>query len=299
MLKLSEIRMRDPYILPYNGVYYLYGRVTHAPEERYLYVYRSTDLENWEEPVPVFTIEEDSWYSTEMWAPEVHIYKSKFYMFITILGKHGLRGTQIAVCDTPDGTFVPLMKRSATPLEQSCIDGTLYVENDVPYIVYSHDWPDNYIKDKGYYLGEIWAVQVSEDLKEQKGIPFRLFTSLESPISATKAAIQPWGEGMVSRYGTDAPFLNLLSDGRLLLTWSPIPGMNYVVVGAISESGSIRGPWKHYDKTIFDKDGGHAMFFDDFNGQKKMCIHCPNTKPNEHILLLDVIEKDGSYEIIN
>ena len=104
---------------------------------------------------------------------------------------------------------------------------------------------------------------------------------------------------MVTRYGSDGPFFTTLSDGRQLMTWSPIPGMNYVVLAAISESGSIRGPWKHYDKPIFDKNGGHAMFFDDFNGQKKMCIHWPERYPDERALILDVVEKDGTWEVIN
>ena len=34
-----------------------------------------------------------------------------------------------------------------------------------PYMVYSHDWPDNYVEERGVYVGEIWATELSKDLK--------------------------------------------------------------------------------------------------------------------------------------
>lgn len=297
MIQLSELRIRDPYIVPYEGVYYLYGTIGEERNEQSLYTYRSTDMVNWEGPFTIFTITPEFWGTTDLWAPEVHYYNSKFYLFFSAMGKNGLRGTQIAVCDTPDGTFVPVVNRPATPLGQSCIDGTLYVEGDTPYMVYSHDWPDTWFEDKGYYLGEIGAVEMSKDLSTPVGEPFILFTSLDSKISAKEATpCDHKGIGRV-RYGSDGPFLTRLSDGQLLLTWSPIPGMNYVVLAAVSDNGSIKGKWKHLDKPIFDDNGGHAMFYDDFDGTKKMAIHWPEDYPHERTRVLEVIEEGGTWKI--
>ena len=103
MLKRSDIRVRDPYILYENGVYYMYTTST----TKELSCYKSTDLENWEEGGVIFEITDDSWAYKDLWAPEIHKYKGKYYLFISILGKNGLRGTQIAVSDSPCGRFMP------------------------------------------------------------------------------------------------------------------------------------------------------------------------------------------------
>lgn len=46
--------------------------------------YKSKDLKNWEGPVRVFTVPVDNWITGEVWAPEVHAYKGKYYLFATL-----------------------------------------------------------------------------------------------------------------------------------------------------------------------------------------------------------------------
>ncbi|MBQ4088183.1 MAG: GNAT family N-acetyltransferase [Clostridia bacterium] len=298
MKKLCDIRIRDPYIVPHNGMYYLYGTIGDGSGEKNLYVHKSTNLEDWSEPTVIFTLSDDSWGKAELWAPEVHRYQDRFYLFVSILGKHGLRGTQIAVSDTPDGIFEPLTNRPATPVARSCIDGTLYVENGTPYIVYSHDWPDCYRPQDGYYVGEICAQELTKDLKEPVGEPFLLFESLEAPFSAASPVTHDFYGKTVTRYGSDGPFIMKLSDGSLQLTWSPIPGGNYIVGAAISKSGSIRGEWSHMQELIFENNGGHAMFFEDFDKSYKVCMHYPERTPDERALILPVEEKGGMMRVI-
>ena len=289
MLKTDQIRIRDPFVYAQEGWYYLYGTVN-EDTAREVYVFKSRDLCNWEEPQAIFDIADVSWAEKDLWAPELHVYQGKYYLFVSILGKNGLRGTQVAVSDTLDGKFIPVADRPSTPLEYSCIDGTLYIENDVPYMVYSHDWPDCFHEDKGFYVGEICAVELTEDLSEPKGVPFKLFASNEAKQYAP--AVHEFLGDMVTRYGSDGPFLQKLESGKLLLTWSPIPDSNYIVAGAVSDSGSIHGPWRHLEKPIFDRNGGHAMLFTDLNGKKKMAIHYPERVPDERALFLDVQETD-------
>ncbi len=102
-------------------------------------------------------------------------------------------------------------------------------------MVYSHDWPDNFKKDTNEYVGEICAVQLSEDLKMNVGEPFVLFASNEAELSRET----PHRIKKFLRYGSDAPFVQYLSDGSIFLTWSPYLDGNYVVLGALSESGDI------------------------------------------------------------
>ena len=78
MKKTEEIRIRDPFVVVHDGFYYLYGTIG-EPHARELYVHKSADLENWEEPSVIYTLSDDSWAKGQLWAPEVHIYKGRFY----------------------------------------------------------------------------------------------------------------------------------------------------------------------------------------------------------------------------
>ncbi len=289
----EEIRIRDPYIVVYNNAYYMY-----KSENDSILVYKSTDLNIWDEGTVVYTLSKDSWAYKDLWAPEVHCYKGKFYMFLSLLGKNELRGTEISVCDTPDGFFVPITNKPATPADRSCIDGTLYVEDGTPYIVYSADWPHNYNSKADCYIGEIWAMPLTEDLKESADAPFLLFRSNEA-ICSREPNICEWEGKKVKRYGSDAPYIVKLSDGTLYLTWSPYPGNTYIVAAAVSENNRIRGTWKHLDKPLFGNNGGHAMFFEDLDGNKKMCLHYPERPPYERALFLNVTEENSRIKLLD
>jgi len=292
-MKRSDIRIRDPFILYENGVYYMYA----TSGERTISYFRSIDLDHWEEGSVLFEIPNDFWAFKDVWAGEVHRYKGKYYLFVSLLGKNGLRGTQIAVSDQPDGTFVPLVDRAVTPLDQSCIDGTLYVCNGKPFILYSHDWPDHYVEEAGAYVGEIYCAELTEDLRAMKEPAVRLFASDEVPISKVAPHKITWEGKPAMRYGSDAPFVQKLSDGSLFLTWSPYLNDHYVVLGAISKSGSVYGPWEHLGNPVFEDNGGHAMFFDDANGRKIMCIHAPERNLLERAHLYHMVETGGILQI--
>ena len=294
MLKRADIRVRDPFIVFEDGVYYLYA-TTGATTYSY---YHSRDLENWEEGGVAFEIPENFWAYRDVWAGEVHKYKGNFYLFVSLLGKNGLRGTQIAVSDSPRGPFVPLISRAVTPLDQSCIDGTLYVHEGKPYIFYSHDWPDNYVEKKGAYVGEIWGAELEDDLTAIKGEPWLVFGSDESPISKATPHRIKWEGKDTMRYGSDAPWVQKLTDGTLLLTWSPYLQNNYVVLSVISRSGSVFGPWEHLSEPLFDDNGGHAMFFRNADGKNVMCIHAPERNMLERAHLYEVAEQDGKLKVI-
>lgn len=282
MATRKDIRARDPYIIFYKGIYYMYI----VRDERILQYYYSKDLENWSFGDVIFEIPQVSWAQKDLWAGEVHRYDGRFYLFITLLGKNNIRGTQVAIADTPIGPFHPITDRAATPLEQSCIDGTLYVDNDIPYIIYSRDWPSNYDESKKAYVGEIWAQQLNIELRRPVGESFKLFSSDEAPLSkATPDRTIP----NTVRYGSDAPFVQKLSNGKILLTWSPYLNGNYVVLGAVSENG-IKGPWKHLEKPIFDKNGGHAMFFRDERNDLCMCLHAPEN-------MAEMLERTHIYKM--
>ncbi len=304
-MKLDEIRIRDPYIVAHDGFYYLFGTFLCNIADRSLRVMKSCDLIEWDSPKVIFTLPENSWATNndnvknfcDIWAPEIHRYNGKFYLFVSLLGRDGKRGTQIAVSDTVDGIYEPIVNAPSTPMADSCIDGTLYVENGTPYMVYSADWPFNFTKEKNCYVGKICAAELSSDLCAPIGEPFVLFESDSAPTSASRPSVHEFMGETVTRYGSDAPFIIKLSNGSLLLTWSPYPDMNYIVAGAVSKDGSILSRWEHLAEPIYDKNGGHAMFFEDFDGRMKMVIHGPEAESNERTLIFDFYEENGKISL--
>ena len=105
-MKREDINIRDPFILPYEGKYYLYGsRGSEVWEDNAtgLDVYVSDDLENWSEPKEIFTRTADFWADRHYWAPEVYAYNGAFYMFASFKSSDRCRGTMVLKADKPDG----------------------------------------------------------------------------------------------------------------------------------------------------------------------------------------------------
>ncbi len=265
MLKREEIRIRDPFILTdrREGCYYMYG--TTALKESSLAacnsfsVYKTNDLENFEEPTVVLDgAAAGFWGEFDYWAPEVHVYRGKYYLFGSCKAKDKCRATQIFVSESPLGPFLPLADTARTPADWECLDGTLWVEDGVPYLVFSHEWLQ--VKD-----GEIWAMPMTDDLCAPAGDPILLFRASENP-----------GVGELKNrpgcYVTDGPFL-FREDGVLKMIWSSLYNGRYLVLEAQSES--VRGPWRHFGSR-FDFDGGHAMLFERLDGVRMISLHAPN-----------------------
>lgn len=273
MLKREDIRIRDPFILTdtENGCYYMYGTTAlieggYSTQPRYM-VYKSYDLEIFEEPKVIFDGKKnDFWADSNFWAPELHKYKGKYYLFGTCAKVGGRNmGTQIFVCDTPDGEFKPLSKYPVTPEEWVCLDGTLWVEDGAPYMVFCHEWTQ--VSD-----GEICAIRLSDDLSKAVSEPVTLFKASDNPYVSALYGIED------GSYVTDGPFL-FCEDGKLKMIWSSFKdGSRYAVLEA--EADSLLGTWEHRDSR-YDFDGGHAMLFHTLDGKRMISLHTPNVCPHE------------------
>lgn len=266
MFRREEIRIRDPFIYTdyENKCYYMYGTTDLVPDcvdaKNTFSVYRSTDLENFEEPKAIFDGGKYGfWADRDFWAPELHKYNGKYYLFGSCKAENKHRATHIFVCDTPDGEFVPLTENPITPSDWECLDGTFWIEDGKPYIVFSHEWTQ--IGD-----GEIWAMELSEDLKEAVSEPFLLFRASDNPNVSELT-------GHEGAYVTDGPFL-YREDGKLKMLWSSFYNGRYLVLDAWSDS--LNGKWQH-EGSRFDFDGGHAMLFEKLDGTKMISLHSPNT----------------------
>lgn len=278
-MKRSEINIRDPFILTHNGKYYMYGtRAVNTWDRVPIYtqgfdVYISTDLENWSDPKPIFEYYDGFWGETQFWAPEVHKYNGKFYMLASFTADGYRRGTAIFECDTPDGIFKEHTNGAITPKDWECLDGTLYVENDTPYVVFCHEWTQ--IKN-----GEVCALELTKDLKKSVGAPIKLWSAGDAP----------WADDIRGNgsYVTDGPYLVRKKNGELLCIWSSFSKGEYVEAVSRCDNGSIKGKWSIDEKLLYEKNGGHGMIFTDLNGKDNFVYHSPNETPNERPFYLPI-----------
>lgn len=278
-MTFKDINIRDPFVLPYDGKYYLYGTrgATAWTAAFGVDVYVSDDLQTWSDPHECFTVTPDFWANKEVWAPEVHIYKDKFYMFVSLRSDTRNRGTQILRSDSPIGPFLPFTDDAITPKEWLALDGTFYTDKKGdPYIVFCHEWVQ--VTD-----GEICAMKLSDDLSHPVGEPIILFRASE-PF---------WADKNRDMFVTDGPFMYRTKCGNLLMIWSTFTQTGYVQAVAHSDNGDIDGKWIH-EKPLFEKDGGHGMIFDDFSGEKHLILHSPNDNPLERPVLFNLKEENGT-----
>lgn len=281
-MKNKDIHIRDPFVLVHDGKYYMYGTrgANFGQATGGVDVYIGTDLENWSDPIQVFDSVKYDLNKQANWAPEVHKFGDKYYMLATFMKPDGLRGTYILVSDKPEGEFVPLTGKAITPEGWECLDGTLYVEDSVPYCVFCHEHTQ--ILD-----GTINYMQLSSDLKEAVTEPVEIFKA-----SSLCGKTQDEDD----HYITDGPFMYRKSDGKLLMIWSTFIN-GYAQCAATSDNGKINGNWSHLP-TIFDKDGGHGMIFRSLEDKLMLSLHRPNCQPDERPEFFEIRETDDSLELI-
>jgi beta-xylosidase len=284
---LGSIRLRDPFILPVpeQRKYYLFGTGWTLPNGPGFMVYHSSDLEAFAGPTAAFRRPDDFWADHHFWAPEVHRYQGRYYMFASFKARDACRGTQILVSDAPTGPYRPHSRGPVTPREWECLDGTLHIDKAKhPWIVFCHEWVQ--VGD-----GEICALPLSDDLAKARGTPSLLFRASEAPW-VVESGDRPRGRV------TDGPFVHRTTDGTLLMLWSSFGRDGYALAVARSESGTLRGPWNHDPKPLYTNDGGHGMLFRTFDGTLMLLLHQPNRAPGERPRLFVMEERGGRLRIL-
>lgn len=112
----------DPFIMRYNGVYYLYCSTLDS--EKGVRAWKSSDLINWTqctgEGMETGYVADDP-VTRACYAPEVYYWNGTFYMYTS----PGGRGHYILTADDPEGPFVPVTGNFG-----KSIDGSVLIEDD-------------------------------------------------------------------------------------------------------------------------------------------------------------------------
>lgn len=282
---LDEIYMLDPCVLADNGKYYMYGtRYNH-----YLNVLESVDMRIWERRRPCFCVhwsecvgENGFWGDGNiLWAPEVYHYRDAYYMFVTSAdytkpGKaKGIRGVGVLRAESPLGPFRVWSDGAVTPTGHRGIDGTLYIQDGVPYMIYSHEWDcEGCAKDN--QTGKIAYIPLSEDLKRATGESTQWFTGNIYRENRMKQNALAEGPYVYEK------------EGRRFLLWTTVTEKYTALCSNFEKLGDEITTENVYE--MFTDDGGHSMTYTDHSGNDIFVLHAPNMRGKEEnrAVLFDV-----------
>lgn len=219
------------------------------------------------------------------------------YGYEAINGKYYYMTTLIFVADSPLGEYTLLSQKCTTkvwtgislsyssekggitPATQNCIDASLYVENGVPYLVYSDEWCNYKLGVGGGYSYARLETDENGNLTGKiTGAPKSMFKikTLDSESNGT----------------TDAIWVHKTQSGELLAVYTTFDSVGYCVNYARASGTSItNSTWTKagilYSKAVDGYNincsnplhgnvasvGGHANLFSTIDGQLYLVFH--------------------------
>ena len=290
---LDSIRLSDPAILADSKtkMYYMTGSGG--------MMWKSSDLRLWEGPYNVVRTNPDSWMGERpaIWAPEFHVHNGKYYYFGTFTNNSikidTVKGTaidrracHILVSDNPDGPYVPVGDENYCREDQPTLDATLWIEDGIPYLLYCHEWLQN-------WNGTVEAIQLKPDFSGVEGNRKILFFASDSPWSKERR-----GETILPNKVTDGPFVFRTQTGRLGIIWTSWVYNVYTQGVAYSDNDRLDGHWIQERDPITPPNFGHAMLFRTFEGKLLMSIHSHNSENGRTIRMPHLFEVDDSGDKI-
>ena len=255
----QRVRGGDPFIHLENGTYYLYFS---SDDTVGLTVYTSTDLKEWlpdqgRDKFGRAYVNGNGFGSRLFWAPEMHKYKGKYYLFHSAEEK-----VTVDVGDSPLGPFRNPEKKPFFP--EGNIDNSFFLDDDgTPYMLYAHFYAGN----------EVWICELEKDLLHAKPETQRKLIRAEEDweMNRTDPRFTKWSIA-------EGPCL-VKKDGLYWLTYSShhVIDDNYNV--CLATATNVKGPYVKQGKgPILAPRGnykctGHHSLFKDKSGNWKIVFH--------------------------
>ena len=274
-MKREDIHIRDPFVFSENGIYYLLG-TTGDDSWGDLTLFISSDLENFQKKSIMVTDGSLDTY-TDIWAPELHKYNDAYYLILSVFRKDKGRGCLIYRSDSLEKSFTALTGEYITPAGWECLDATLFVYKNKPYLCFSNEWVAPITNDGD---GSLYICELNPDLTALVGKPKKIISGKYCGFSVEVRA------GGKEGYVAEGPYLYEEND-TIVLLWSTFTKNGYAVVKSVSKDG-IMGEYK-FEKLLVDSDGGHSMSFLDLNGKRNLTFHQPN-RPSEERMQLFLLD---------
>lgn len=292
MLKLAirteAVNIRDPYVLVHGGKYYLYGTRSETAWGMAdgFDCYTSADLQVWEGPHEIFHNDGGFWADCCYWAPECYHYNDMFYLVATFRSQKRKLGIQLLRSRSPLGPFSPFTEGPVTPKDMACLDGTLFIEEGAPWLVFSQSFEQE-------PRGAMCVMPLSWELDVPAGPIKTIFYAKDAPWAVRfPHAKEEFGRDE-EMYLSDGPTVYKTKDDGLLMLWSSFGKTGYSVGVSRSADGLLNGVWSHIAQPLFEENGGHGMLFYTLNGQLTYGLHHPNEKGKEHPVFIPLREMES------
>ena len=256
-IDLADLPFRDICVMadPETQTYYMIGFLKSQSSAQDIVCYQSKDLQNWGGRTTVFY---NNGQYDQSWAPEFYYLNGGYYMVANLKGNTqagDLRGCYILKADKANGIYEIISER-ITPAEWECLDGHLYYEDGIPYMIYCREWTGTSNNN-----GEMYAVRLKDDLTGvYPGASHKkLFSAKDHKAS---------NDGI-----TDGCWMYRASNGDLIMLWSKYVDDKYTIITSRPWLDKVSGYWTHDKGTLFANDGGHPMVFTDFDGNLRIAFH--------------------------
>jgi hypothetical protein len=263
-------------------------------------VWKSRDLLRWTGPFAVTKTDPASWMGAQpiIWAAEIHEYNGKYYYFGTFTNSSvkidtvkgnviDRRACHILVGNKPDGPFEPVSAENYLPENQPTLDATLWVEDGKPYMLYCHEWLQN-------WNGTVEAIPLKPDFSGADGKRKILFFASDSPWSRERTSN---GRDIPNKV-TDGPYFFRTQTGRLGCIWTSWVYNVYTQGVAYSDNGKLNGNWIQENEPITPPNFGHGMLFRTFDGKLLMSIHSHKDVNGMYVRIPHFFEIDDSGDKI-
>ncbi|RYZ48779.1 MAG: glycoside hydrolase, partial [Sphingobacteriales bacterium] len=163
------------------------------------------------------------------------------------------------------------------------LDGTLWIEDGKPYLVYCYEWLQN-------GNGTIESIALKPDFSGTTGSSNVLFRAKDAPWNRQKNNDGSIGPNKV----TDGPYVFKTGSGRLGMIWTSWIDDVYTQGVAYSSSNKLEGPWIHEPAPITPPNFGHGMLFYDFSGKLLMAVHSHKDVNGRYVRIPKLFEVDIS-----
>lgn len=229
------VNIGDPYVLYYEGKYYLYA----TSHFNGYYCWYSDNLSDWQGPEVCYEPADKSFGNACFWAPEVYEFNGKFYMYYTAQWKsfkeEALR-IGVAVASHPRGPFTEAIEeRPLFDFGYGALDASILKDGEHNYLYYSRAGSDHYVN--GSKEAEIYVAELGDDFISVKGEGKLILKPEQEWERAEKERNQYWNEG---------PFV-IKYEGKYHIMYSAnfFASRYYGIGGAVSDSPM--GPFKKYE----------------------------------------------------
>lgn len=261
--------LADPYIRFEKGFYYFFA-TGKAKDSRFIPIYRSKDLANWEfVRGAVENGSKTDWNYKHFWAPEVIKIKNKFYLYYTASPEHSPANSGnrvgVAIADQIEGPY----QNSGVIIPNGSIDGHPVIDKDGSmYIFYTIEWQNS----KGFKAGQIYV---------------------DKMISPVQAADNP--QPVITHHNwQEGPFI-LKRNNSYFLTYSCGAWSDSTYHIRYARSNSICGPYIELPDTILKsnsmvKGPGHHSVFQDKTGKDWIVYHGWDTAHTARYPRIDLLK---------